>query len=329
MNQRSSSEYDIPLNRFIPNASPLAYGCMELGDQNGQAITSELVQRANQCIDTALESGVNFFDHADIYCGGQAEEVFGLALEQRPALRDDIFLQSKCSIKFDDDLAPGRYDASYDWIIQSVEGSLKRLKTDFLDVLLLHRPDPLMQPEEVAKAFDTLYQQGKVKYFGMSNVQRHQLEFLQHYMDHPIVANQIELGLNALDWLNEGVVVGHPEYQGVSFTGGTLEYCRMNNVQIQSWRSLAQGLFSGRDISGEPERVQKTAQVVASLAEKYGYSREAVTLAFVRRHPANIQPVIGSTNLARIKACADATKVNLSREDWYSLYVSSRGERLP
>ena len=328
MSMDSSSEYQIPLNHYIPNASSLAYGCMELGS-NSSSITPEAVQQTNQCIDTALEAGINFFDHADIYRSGMSEEVFGLALEQRPALRDDIFLQSKCSIKFEDDLAPGRYDASHDWIIKSVEGSLKRLKTDYLDILLLHRPDPLMQPEEVAKAFDTLYQQGKVKYFGMSNVQRHQLEFLQHYLDHPLVANQIELGLNALDWLNEGVVVGHPEYQGVNFTGGTLEYCRMNKVQIQSWRSLAQGLFSGRDVTGQADNIQKTAQLVATLAEKYNCSREAITLGFVRRHPANIQPVIGSTNIERIRACAETTRVNLTREDWYSLYVSSRGERLP
>ena len=270
---------------------------MELGGPSDQPITTDVVQQASDCIDAALESGINFFDHADIYRKGKSEEVFGQALSQRPALRDEIFLQSKCSIKFDDELAPGRYDASHDWIVKSVEGSLKRLKTDFLDVLLLHRPDPLMQPEEVAKAFDTLYQQGKVKYFGMSNVQRHQLEFLQHYLDHPIVANQIELGLGALDWLNEGVVVGHPEHQGVNFTGGTLEYCRMNNVQIQSWRSLAQGFFSGRDVSREPESVQKTAVLVTSLAEKYQCKPEAIVLGFIMRHPARIQPVIGTITL--------------------------------
>jgi predicted oxidoreductase len=302
---------------------------MELGDANQQTVTSAVVQRTNQCIDTALESGVNYFDHADIYRKGQSEEAFGQALAQRPALRDDIFLQSKCSIKFDDELAPGRYDASHDWIIKSVEGSLKRLKTDFLDVLLLHRPDPLMEPEEVAKAFDTLYQQGKVKYFGMSNVQRHQLEFLQHYLEHPIVVNQIELGLGALDWLNEGVAVGHPEYQDINFSGGTLEYCRMNHVQIQSWRSLAQGLYTGRDVSGESESIQKTAKLVASLADKYQCTREAIALGFIIRHPARIQPVIGTTNIQRIQACAGAVNVSLSREDWYSLYVSARGVRLP
>ncbi len=322
-------ENQSPINRYIPKASTVAFGCMELGGPSDQPITTDVVQQASDCIDAALESGINFFDHADIYRKGKSEEVFGQALSQRPALRDEIFLQSKCSIKFDDELAPGRYDASHDWIVKSVEGSLKRLKTDFLDVLLLHRPDPLMQPEEVAKAFDTLYQQGKVKYFGMSNVQRHQLEFLQHYLDHPIVANQIELGLGALDWLNEGVVVGHPEHQGVNFTGGTLEYCRMNNVQIQSWRSLAQGFFSGRDVSREPESVQKTAVLVTSLAEKYQCKPEAIVLGFIMRHPARIQPVIGTTNIGRIKACADAVNVTLSREDWYSLFVSARGVRLP
>ncbi|MEO0369032.1 MAG: aldo/keto reductase [Pseudomonadota bacterium] len=329
MSTDSPSERQRPINRYIPKASALAYGCMELGGPNHEPITADVVRQANQCIDAALESGINFFDHADVYRMGQAEEAFGQALAQRPALRDDIVLQSKCSIKFDDELAPGRYDASYDWIIRSVEGSLKRLKTDFLDVLILHRPDPLMEPEEVVKAFDILYQQGKVKYFGMSNVHGHQMAFLQHYLPHPLVANQIEMGLGSLDWLNEGVTVGHPEYQEANFTAGTLEYCRMNHVQIQSWRSLAQGLYSGRDVSGESESVQKTARLVSLLAEKYQCTREAIVLGFILRHPAKIQPVIGTTNLQRIKACADAVNVTLSREDWYGLYVSARGVRLP
>ncbi len=320
----------IPLNIFLPKASTLAYGCMGLGGGwNRDAITREHVDQAHKIIDTALESGINFFDHADIYSFGKAEEVFGEVLKERPALRQDIFLQSKCGIRFADEHGPKRYDFSRKWIIESVDNSLRRLNADHLDILLLHRPDPLMQPEEVAAAFEELYACGKVHRFGVSNMQIYQLKYLQSFLDKPLVVKQLEMSLSHLDWLNDGVTVNTPENTSVSFVPGTLEYCRTHDIQLQSWGCLSQGLFTGKDISDQPKVVQETARLIAEMAETIGTSREAVVLSWLARHPATIQPVIGTTNLERIEACAQAYNIQMTREEWYRLYVTARGLELP
>lgn len=321
---------NLPLAQHLPGVSTLSYGCMGLGggwhDDPPQA---SHVKQANDVIDTALELGINFFDHADIYTKGKAETVFGEVLKQRPALRDEIYLQSKCAIRFDDDAGPGRYDFSPEWVSQSVDGILQRLNTDYIDVLLLHRPDPLMEPEALADAFKSLRQSGKVRHFGVSNMNGQQMHFLQHFLDAPLVANQIEISLQQLGWLDEVVLAGNPEGKDLNFASGTLEYCRLHEVQVQSWSALCRGLYSGQDVSGASEAVQKTAARVAELAAEYGTSKEAIVLGFLLRHPVRIQPVIGTTNIDRIKACAQATQVNLTREHWYSLYVTSRGHALP
>ena len=155
------------------------------------------------------------------------------------------------------------------------------------------------------------------------------MAFLQAHLDAPLVANQIEISLQQLDWLDEVVMAGNPEGKDLNFSAGTLEYCRLNNVQIQSWSSLCRGLYSGKDVSSEPEHVQRTAELVAKLAAEYQVSREAIVLGFLMRYPGKIQPVIGTTNPERIASCCQADKVNLSREHWYALYVSARGQRLP
>ena len=320
----------IPLNIFLPDASAMAYGCMGLGGGwNRDAITREHIEQANKIIDTALEGGINFFDHADIYAFGKAEEVFGQVLAERPELRQQIYLQSKCGIRFADKNIPNRYDFSRDWIIKSVDQSLERLKSDHLDVLLLHRPDPLMQPEEVAAAFDELYASGKVHQFGVSNMSWPQMKFLQSFLDKPLMVNQLEMSLSKLDWLNDGVTFNTPENSAVDFVQGTVEFCRGRDVQLQSWGCLSQGLFSGKDTSGQPENIRNTAQLVAEMAEIMGVSREAIVLGWLTRHPADIQPVIGTTDIARIKSCTEAKAVNLSRDQWYQLFVSARGSMLP
>ena len=321
----------VPLAHYLPGVSRLIYGCMGFGggwDQ--QPIGKADLDIARAALDAALDAGLNFFDHADIYTRGKAETVFGQLLKERPGLRDKLYIQSKCGIRFADDQGnPGRYDFSKDWIIGSVEGSLKRLNIDHLDVLLLHRPDPLMEPDEVAEAFSTLKSAGKVRYFGVSNMQLHQIQFLQWALPEPLVVNQIEISLAQLDWLEEGVLAGNPAGRDVNFTAGTLEYCRRNGVQLQSWGSLARGLFSGRAGSEQTESVRNTAQLVAKLAGEYGVSKEAIVLGWLMRHPANIQAVIGTVNGDRIKACAQAESIRLSREQWYTLYVSARGTPLP
>ena len=319
-----------PLSIFIPKVSPLVYGCMGLGGGwNKEPTTSEHVQQANQVIDAALEAGINFFDHADIYTHGKAESVFGQALSDRSGLRDDILIQSKCGIRFAEGDVPGRYDFSKEWIINSVENSLKRLRTEYLDILLLHRPDPLMEPEEVAAAFEHLQSSGMVKHFGVSNMNQHHIKFLQFHLDKPLVVNQLELSLSKLDWLNDGTEMNSSDHSAPHFTPGTVEYSRTHDIQLQAWGCLSQGLFTGRDVGDQPAHIKATAELVTQFAETLSVSREAVVLAWLIRHPAGIQPIIGTTNPERIKACAEATKIQLSREQWYQLYVSARGVNLP
>lgn len=320
----------LPLDSYLPGVSTLSYGCMGLGGGwNNDPVSQEMVQQTHSIVDVVLESGINFFDHADIYTMGKAEDVFGKVLAERPALRESIYLQSKCGIRFEDGQGPNRYDFSAQWIESSVEGILRRLQTDYLDILLLHRPDPLMETDEVASAFDRLKSSGKVRHFGVSNMQAHQMQFLQRSLDMPLVANQLEMSLQSHGWLDEGICVNNEDGKAWNFTPGTLEYCQTNNVQIQSWSSLCRGMYSGRDISNESDATKQTALLVAKLAAEYSVSAEAILLAFLLRHPAAIQPVIGTTNLDRIRACQQATEITLSREHWYSLYVTARGHNVP
>ncbi|MFK0572645.1 aldo/keto reductase family oxidoreductase [Endozoicomonas sp.] len=320
----------IPLTIFLPDASRIAAGCMGLGgDWDNSPVSPAHIKQAHQLVDSALESGINFFDHADIYTRGKAEQVFGHVLTERPELRENIFLQSKCGIRFAEGNVPNRYDFSREWIIHSVENSLARLNTEYLDLLLLHRPDPLMQPEEVAEAFHQLQKSGKVRHFGVSNMNGHQIKYLRSFLEQPVIVNQLQMSLTHLDWLDEGVLVNHPEGQAVGFTPGTVEYCRSHNIQLQAWGCLSKGAFTGRDVSAEAESIQATARLVEQFAGELGVSREAIVLAWLMRHPAGIQPVIGTTNAQRIRACQQAENIELSREQWYQLYVCARGRMLP
>lgn len=325
-----SKQRNIPLSHYLPNVSELAYGCMGLGGGwDNNPVSRDNINQAHHVIDSALEVGVNLFDHADIYTLGKAEKAFGQVLTERPELREKMILQSKCGIRFADDLGPKRYDFSAQWVTHSVDNILNRLQAEYLDIFILHRPDPLMELDEISETLMTIKNSGKVRHFGVSNMNQHQISFLQSALDCPIVVNQIEISLSKLDWLEEGIMTGNSEGRDINFASGSLEYCRKNNIQLQSWGSLSQGLFSGRDISGQPEQVQNTARLVDALASKYGVASEAIVLAWLMRHPAKVQPVIGTTHLDRIKACAQAQQVTLSREDWYSLYVSARGQEMP
>jgi predicted oxidoreductase len=318
----------IPLSRHLPGISSLAFGCMGLGGSwDSNSTTAEQQRHAFSAIDAALANGINFFDHADIYTRGKAEQVFGQYLAAAPAKRAELFIQTKCAIRFADDQGPGRYDFSKDYIIRSVEQSLTRLNTGYLDLLLLHRPDPLMQPEQVAQAFEQLVQQGKVRHFGVSNMGWAQMQWLQSALSQPLLVNQLQMSLADIDWLEEIVLTGMSQGSNKHFSYGTVEYCQQQGVQLQSWGSLAKGAFSGAQTQTDTERA--TAALVAQLAEQYQCSREAIVLAWLMRHPAAIQPVIGTANPQRIAACAGASQVHLSREHWYQLYISSRGAPLP
>jgi len=321
----------LPLNKRGIPASRIALGCMGLGGGwDREPITAEHIKQGHEAVDAALSIGINMFDHADIYTRGKAEKVFGEIFKERPGLRGEIILQSKCGIKL---MEPGDssnvFDFSSEHILDSVDGTLKRLGTEYIDILLLHRPDPLMDPEEVAKALHRLKAAGKVRHFGVSNMSAAQIKLLQAYCDEPFVVNQLHMSLAQIAWLDAVVSVNREPWKENTFPEGTLEHCRLENIQIQAWGPLAQGKFSGRPLDGQPDNIVNTAAMVKTLAEEKGTTPEAIVLSWLMTHPAAIQPVIGTVNPLRIAACVDADKLALSRKEWYDLYVSSRGVRLP
>lgn len=318
--------YPLPLNTHLIDVGPLVYGCMALGgDWGGGPVTEADIAQAHAAVEAALDIGVKLFDHADIYRRGKAEAVFGELLKRDPSLRARIRLQSKCGIRFADDANVGRYDLSAAYIEHSVDGILQRLAVERIDILLLHRPDPLMQPAEIARAFGRLKAAGKVGHLGVSNMHAGQMRWLQTALPEPLVANQLELSLAKLDAIDVGTTFNDPQALsrpgGVAWAG-TLEYAQRHGVQIQAWGSLAQGRFN--DPAASP-----AAQAVHEIAAAHRTTANAVLLAWLLRHPASIQPVIGSGNPERIRACADATRIQLSREEWYRLYVTARGQALP
>ncbi|HEY4690133.1 MAG TPA: aldo/keto reductase [Anaerolineae bacterium] len=317
----------------ILNVSRIAYGCMTIGGGwSRDPLTEQTRKSALAAIQAALDQGINFFDHADIYGRGRSEEVFSSIWQESPGLRGKIVLQTKCGIRFagdPDETAPGRYDFSYAHIVRSVEGSLKRLKTDFVDVLLLHRPDALVEPEEVARAFDELHQSGKVRSFGVSNHTAAQIALLQKYVHQPLIVNQLELNILHSQLIDEGVVFNQDQPARVMRGEGTLEYCRLHNIAIQAWAPLAGGAMTGTAQGRPSEAAANVSRLVAQLAREKNVSPEAIAIAWLLRHPVRIQPIIGTTNPARIKAACGGDAVELTREEWYTLFIAGRGGALP
>ncbi|MDP4176566.1 MAG: aldo/keto reductase [Bacteroidota bacterium] len=314
--------------------SQIAYGCMTIGGSwDNSPLSEETIKKAIGSIREAMDQGISFFDHADIYTYGKSEEAFSFIWNESASLREKIILQTKCGIRFGgipkaED--PQRYDFSYSHIMNSVDNSLKRLKTDYIDILLLHRPDPLVEPEEVAKAFDELHDSGKVRYFGVSNHNAMQIELLKGYVKQPLIVNQLELNILHSDLIESGIITNqrYPTDRHIR-ASGTLEYCRLNNITIQAWGSLANGLLTGRHTDNKDEKIERTYKLVSQFAEKKNVSPEAIVIAWILRHPAKIQPVIGTTNPERIRACCQADKVELSREEWYALFSEGRGAMMP
>jgi predicted oxidoreductase len=317
--------YSIPQTDL--EVSRLGYGCMNIGGAwDRSPLTEDERAKAVRLVTAAFENGITLFDLADIYTHGKSEEVFGYALQQIPGLRDQIVLQSKCGIRFVDDPQPGvpqRYDFSYEHILQSVEDILKRLQTDRLDILLLHRPDPLVEPEDVARAFSELEQSGKVRYFGVSNHSAAQIELLKKFVEQPLVVNQLELNLIHSYLIEVGVMVNQTG-QTFAAASGLLDYCRIHDIFVQAWSPVAVGkLF---DLSGKAmEQAGRAAAAVARLAEEKGTTPEGIALAWILRHPAGIQPIIGTTKVERLLASCQADEVSLSREEWYLLFEAARG----
>ena len=311
----------------------IGLGCMPLGGTWDQTPLPDATRKqAMVTVQAALDQGINFYDHADIYCRGKSEQAFADLWQTVPNVRTKIIVQSKCGIRFADEPvagAPHRFDFSYEHIINSVEGSLKRLQTDYLDVLLLHRPDPLVEPEEVARAWDALKQSGKVRHFGVSNHTAAQLALLQKYVTQPIVANQIAFNVMHTHTLDEGILFNQNKPNMITRNEDTIEYCRLHNITLQAWGPLAWGRVSGRPGITLTEAETKTAQLITEMAHAKGVSAEAILVAWVLRHPAKIQALIGSTQPDRIAAACQADGITLTREEWYQLFATGRGETLP
>lgn len=272
-------------------------------------------------IETAMENGINFFDHADIYGGGKCEEIFAKAFKETQYKREDIFLQSKCGI------VPGvMFDFSKEHIIKSVEDSLKRLNVDYLDSLLLHRPDTLMEPEEVAAAFDQLAAEGKVKYFGVSNQYSRQIELLQKYLRQPLIINQLQFGVMHTGMVDFGLHVNMTDPRSVDHDDGVLEFSRMNDMTIQAWSPYQYGFFEG--VFVDNDKFPELNKVLQDMADKYQTTKTGIASAWILRHPANMQVIAGTMNLGRITEIAKASEVVLSRQDWYAIYLAA-GNDLP
>ncbi len=290
----------------------VSVGCMRINSLDKK--------EAEHFVQTALEQGANFFDHADIYGAGSCEEIFAEAIHMNADVRENIILQSKCGIR------KGMFDFSKEHILESVDNSLKRLNTDYLDILLLHRPDTLVEPEEVAEAFDMLESSGKVRHFGVSNQNPMQIQLLQKFVKQPIVANQLQLSITNSTMISSGFNVNMENDAAVNRDGGILDFCRLHDITIQPWSPFQYGFFEGVFLDNEkfPELNQK----INEIAEKYSVSNTTIAIAWLLRHPAKMQPVIGTMNETRLKDCIKASDIHLSRQEWYDIFRAA-GNILP
>ena len=297
-------------------SSPLAYGCWRIAPSNDDTQNHAIAKAA---IFAAIDSGYTLFDHADIYCAGRSEEVFGRILRENPGLRDRLLIATKCGIRSKDQPpgAPARYDFSRDYIVSQCERSLQRLGIDCIDLLQLHRPDYLMEAEEVASAFAALRQAGKVREFGVSNFRPSQVSLLQSALPFPLCVNQIEVSLLQMQSLEDG----------------TLDQCQEKKLTPMAWSPLGGGLLGdgGKDLlpgqmSYDPSAV---LTVLQRLADEHRVPKEAIALAWILKHPSQIVPIVGTTHPERIRRMAVAASIDLTREDWYHLLTAARREPLP
>lgn len=302
----------VKLGNLEKPVSVIGMGCMRISGMSAEEL--------DRFVRTALDSGINFFDHADIYGSGKSEELFGKLLSGEPSLRDRLFLQSKCAIH------DSMYDFSKEHILKSVDGILKRLHVTYLDSLLLHRPDALMEPEEVEEAFQTLRESGKVLNFGVSNMNRFQIELLSDKLSADLAVNQLQMSAAHTPLIDGGINANMMCDAAIMRDAGTLEYCRMKDMVVQTWSPLQKGFFGGTFIgSGEYRELN---DVLDSLAEKYGVTSDTVAYAWLLRYPAKMQVITGTTNPERLKNAAKAADVALTRSEWYQVYRAA-GNQLP
>lgn len=303
----------VPLGTSGITVPAIIVGCMRLGDLDTQAL--------GRFIHAALENGAYFFDHADIYGGGACEEHFGAALRNEQSIcRDNVILQSKCGIR------KGFYDSSKQHILRSVDESLKRLQTDYLDVLLIHRPDALTEPEEVAAAFDELKQKGKVRYFGVSNHKPMQIELLKRTVRQPLIINQLQFSIPVSNMVANGLEVNMDTQGAIDRDGSVLDYSRLNDMTIQVWSPFQAPNWSGCFLGDS--RYEALNQELSALASQYDVSPATIATAWVLRHPARMQLIAGTTKAFRLKEIIQACDCELTREEWYRLYLAA-GHILP
>jgi predicted oxidoreductase len=294
------------------HVSSISLGCMRMGKL--------AKNEAANVIHNALEVGIDFFDHADIYAGGESEKIFADAVDMNPTIREKMVIQTKAGIR------KGFFDFSKEHILTTVEESLQRLKTDYIDVFLLHRPDALVEPEEVAEAFSELEKSGKVRHFGVSNHNPMQIELLKKYVEQDLIVNQLQFSIMHTSMIDAGIQMNTRFENSVDRDGSILDYSRLNDMTIQAWSPFQHGFFKGVFIDHEqfPELNAKLEEI----GDKYEVTKSAIAIAWILRHPANIQPVVGTMNPERLANIAKAADIVLTREEWYEIYLAA-GNELP
>lgn len=305
----------ITLGQDDKELSEIVLGMMRIEDKS--------VKEVEELVETALSVGINAFDLADIYGRGRCEELLGLVLKNRPDLREEMWIQSKCGIRIEEFTY---FDFSKDYIIKSVDGILQRLKIDHLDSLLLHRPDALMESDQVAEAFDFLYKQGKVRDFGVSNQNPMMMELLKKDVKQPLAVNQLQLSAAFTPGFESGFHVNMEDSQAAMRDGSIFEYCQLHDVVIQAWSVLQFGYFKGNFVGNE--KFQQLNQVLNRLALKYSVNPSAIAIAWVLRYPAKMQAVVGTTNPKHLREVSQAANFSLTRKEWYEIYLAA-GNNLP
>ena len=292
--------------------SAIGLGCMRISSMGREELSRH--------IHTALDCGITFFDHADIYGGGESERLFGSVLASEPGLRDQLVLQSKCGIR------PNMLDLSKEHILESVDGILQRLGTDRLDMLLLHRPDVLIEPDQVAEAFDRLGQSGKVLHFGVSNFTSRQIELLQSGLKQKLLVNQMQFGIMCPGLVAHGLEANTQMPHAADRDGEVLDYCRLKGITIQAWSPFQYGFFGGTFLDND--QFPELNQTLQEVGDTYGVSKGAVAAAWILRHPAEIQVILGTTKPERVREIAAGSEITLSREEWYRIYLAA-GNKIP
>ena len=305
----------ITLGQDDKELSEIVLGMMRIEDKS--------VKEVEELVETALSVGINAFDLADIYGRGRCEELLGLVLKNRPDLREKMWIQSKCGIRIEEFTY---FDFSKEYILQSVDGILERLKVDYLDSLLLHRPDALMESDQVAEAFDLLYKQGKVRDFGVSNQNPMMMELLKKDVKQPLAVNQLQLSVAFTPGFESGFHVNMEDSQAAMRDGSIFEYCKLHDVVIQAWSVLQFGYFKGNFVGNE--KFQALNQVLDRLAIKYGVTSSTIAISWILRYPAKMQAVVGTTNPKHLREVSQAANFSLTRKEWYEIYLAA-GNNLP